>query len=145
MQAYNTDSLNIVDLQPVILSHVASYRCNFRHFAGTGTIQLGWAVHLAQCSTTTFDAVKKAHLNHLLETKNLAPYRHPLYTSIRPRWYPPYRLDQAIHLITRIPSSNHSCWTSPATVRRRGPPPYQHFSTRRSLIIQDHLYEQDLA
>jgi hypothetical protein len=122
----------------------------FKHKRGTATLQLGWGIKFAHCCRSTFDAVRIAHLVHLRAVKDITPLRHPLYLAERSGGRPPYRLDQAIHLITRNKTSNHlgtqwglrtsqigialSIAYTPACA-------YQHHSERRSLVIQDQHLE----
>jgi hypothetical protein len=122
-----------------------------KHKRGTATLQLGWGIQFAHCCRSTFDSVRIAHLIHLRSIKDITPLRHPLYLAERPGGRPPYRLDQAIHLITRIKTSNHlgtqwglrtsqigiahSIAYAPACA-------YQHHSERRSLVLQDQHLEE---
>jgi hypothetical protein len=138
----------------VIASYIP-YRRGFtaskpRHKRGAATIQLGWGVRFAHCCTTTFDAVKTAHLAQLQTLKDISPFRHPLYHPERSGGRPPFRLDQAIHLITRIrPTSPVRRWnirSSQQGVVLIAQPAlactYQHHSERRSLVIPDCYIEQ---
>ena len=115
----------------------------------TSTVQLGWGFRLAHCCRATFDAVKRAHIDHLRSLGDPACWRHPLYYE-RESGRPPYRLDQAIHLITRIrPSSPRGTQWGIRTSRmgtalsivRTPACHYQHHSERRSLVIQDNKFE----
>jgi hypothetical protein len=122
----------------------------FTHKREAATLQLGWGIQFAHCCRGTFDAVKLAHINHLWAIKDITHLRHPLYLAERPRGRPPFRLDQAIHLITRIKTSHslgtqwglrtsqigiaHSFVYVPTC-------PYQHHSGRRSLVLQDQHLE----
>jgi hypothetical protein len=121
------------------------------HKRESATLQLGWGVQFAHCCRDTFDSVRLAHINHLWSIKDITPLRHPLYHAERPGGRPPYRLDQAIHLITRIKTSHHlgTQWglrTSQIGIAHSiayAPTcAYQHHSERRSLVLQDQHLEE---
>jgi hypothetical protein len=135
---------NIASLVP------RSRQRRFTHKREAATLQLGWGIQFAHCCRGTFDAVKLAHINHLWAIKDITHLRHPLYLAERPRGRPPFRLDQAIHLITRIKTSSNlgtqwSLRTSQLGIAHSfayvPTCPYQHHSGRRSLVLQDQHLE----
>ena len=153
MQVSPTWKYDLTNIGTLSLSHIAGL--TVRSFKGkrlvrrtASTIQLGWGTKLAHCCRATFDAVKIAHASHLGSIGNSDLLRHPLYYAKRSSGQPPYRLDQAIHLITRIraQSPRAASWRNRANPRGcsrdsalRPACCYQHHSERRTLVLLDHL------
>jgi hypothetical protein len=151
-----SEKRHLTSLGTLCLSNIAELA--FRSFRGkrvirrtANSIQLGWGTKLAQCCRISFDAVKSAHLTHLLSFSSIDTWRHPLFFAERSGGRPPYRLDQAIHLITRIRHSSpkisrlkvHTSSGGVSLHIERAPTClYQHHSERRTLVISDHLINQ---
>jgi hypothetical protein len=105
---------------------IAAYGKTQRFRGGIATIQLGWGTNLAHCSRSTFESVRTAHLVHLLSLENIAELRNPLYHTNPTTGYPPRR------------EGPETILTADQGV---GGFFFQHFSTRRTLVIRDHIYE----
>jgi hypothetical protein len=147
------DSLGLAKLGLACIANIVSF-IPYQTWGGrrvrkaASTVQLGWGVRLAHCGRTTFDAVKRAHIDHIRALGDPARWRHPLFYE-RSSGLPPYRLDQAIHIITRIrPTSPRGTQWGLRTSRMgtalsitRDRCQYQHHSERRSLVIQDSNFE----